>query len=146
MSSKKCIPETIRPLFQIEREESAFIEDVPEITDRKAEAKRVVKRLHAVIEDHQAASELLKVELGGMELQIILAGLRDHARGGDGRLQIEGYDEVQQHCLRRLFDELLEEPSNILYTTSTSQDTMRYDAMDPDFWIECLDNLEQSFN
>ena len=54
-------------------------------------------------------------------------------------------DEIHGYCLNRLFDELVEEPSNILFTTKTGPDTMRYDAMNAAFWIECLDLMEDTF-
>jgi alpha-galactosidase len=46
------------------------------------------------------------------------------------------------HVLTRLFEELVEEPSNILFTTTTGPETTRYDAMDATFWLECLDLME----
>ena len=55
-------------------------------------------------------------------------------------------DEIHGYCLNRLFDELVEEPSNILFTTKTGPDTIRYDAMNASFWIECLDLMEASFS
>ena len=36
------------------------------------------------------------------------------------------------------------EPSNVLFTTRTGPDSIRYDAMEPDFWIECLDLMERT--
>ena len=56
---------------------------------------------------------------------------------------VADYDEIESHCLNRLFEELVEEPSNILYVTPTGPSTTRYDSMDPSFWIECLDLLER---
>ena len=74
---------------------------------------------------------------------IVIAALRDHANGGLGTLKLNDYDEIESHCLNRLFEELVEEPSNILYVTPTSPSTTRYNSMDPSFWIECLDLLER---
>lgn len=137
--------ETIRPLFKIEDEELPAPVDAPEIVNRPQEAKRVVKRVSAIIEDHRQASLALQVELDATQLRIVIAGLRDHAKGGAGNLDLSPYDEIQSHCLNRLFEELIEEPSNILYATKTGKDSIRYDAMESSFWIECLDLLEKSF-
>ena len=54
-------------------------------------------------------------------------------------------DEIHGYCLNRLFDELVEEPSNILFTTKTGPDSIRYDAMNAKFWLECLDLMEAIF-
>lgn len=139
-------PITIRPLFNIEEEEPTPPADAPEIVDRRQEAKRVVKRITSIIDEHQHACLPLKVTLGEVELSIVIEALRDHAKGGSGDLDLSDRDEISSHCLRRLFEELVEEPSNILYTTSTGADTMRYDAMESAFWIECLDLLQKNYN
>ena len=146
--SRKHIPDTIRPLFQVDpfepiEEEPPPLNGKPEIVDRLDEAKRVVKRIEAIIEDHRDACLPLTVELGATEISCVFAALRDHARGGKGELDLASYDEIASHCLNRLFEELVEEPSNVLYTTSTGPDTTRYDAMEPAFWIECLDLVEK---
>jgi len=43
-------------------------------------------------------------------------------------------------------DELVEEPSNIFFTTKTGSETTRYDAMSTAFWIECLDLMEAAYD
>ena len=135
-------PETIRSLFDI-------LPTVPEteqkITDRKGESKRIVKRLAAIVEDHRLSAIPLNIELGAKDISCVLDALREHARGGAGTPVPGGRDEVHSYCLDRLFDELVEEPSNILFTTKTGPDTMRYDAMTADFWLECLDLMEATF-
>lgn len=138
------INKTTRPLFSIDREEPKVPEIEGGIVDRKAEARRVVRRLSNVVVEHHEASLALGVSLGVSEIQIVIAALRDHAQGGMGKPVLDGCDEILSHCLTRLYEELVEEPSNILYATPTSPDTIRYDAMEPSFWIECLDLLEQN--
>ena len=93
-----------------------------EIDDRKGEAKRVVKRLYAIFEEHREAAIPLKIELGFKDLSIVLEGLREHARGGTKITFSDSRDEIHDYCLNRLFDELAEEPSNILYYENRSQD------------------------
>jgi hypothetical protein len=134
----------VRKLFSVVQEEPKADPNQKEMVNRKAEAQRVVKRLEKIIKEHYQASLSLSVELSDENLKIVTNALRDHARGGTGNITLKENDEIRAHCLNRLFEELVEEPSNILYTTSTGADTMRYDAMDLTFWIECLDLLDQS--
>ena len=115
----------------------------PEIENRKAEAKRVIKRIFGIILEHREASLQLDVELNWEELSIVITALRDHAKGRLGTLKLNDYDEIEPHCLNRLFEELVEEPCNIFYVTPTSPSSTRYNSMDPSFWIECLDLLER---
>ena len=135
-------PKTVRPLFEMGSEIPSNPEVEQEIQDRKGEAKRVVKRLTTIFEDHKDAAIPLKIKLSSQDLRLVLKALRDHAKGGSGSPVSGSRDEIHGYCLNRLFDELVEEPSNILYTTRTGPDTMRYDAMNASFWIECLDLME----
>ncbi|MFC5050953.1 hypothetical protein ACFPK9_10035 [Rubritalea spongiae] len=134
----------VRKLFSVEQEEPENNPNQKEMLNRKGEARRVVKRLTTIINEHNQASLSLNVHLAGEKLKIVTNALRDHAKGGTGEIILKGENEILAHCLNRLFEELVEEPSNILYTTSTGADSMRYDAMEPSFWIECLDLLDQS--
>ena len=64
----------------------------------------------------------LKIDLGPKDLSYVLEALRAHAKGGGG-LPVHGSrDEIHAYCLDRLFEELVEEPSNILFTTKTGPD------------------------
>ena len=116
-----------------------------EIEDRKGEAKNIVNRLAAIVEEHRLSAIPLGIEFTSNDLRTVIHALRDHARGGAGIPIAVTRDEIHAHVLHRLFEELVEEPSNILFTTSTSDDTTRYDAMNPSFWIECLDLMEKKF-
>ena len=136
---------TVRPLFEMGSELPQNPEVEQDIQDRKGEAKRVIKRLAAIFAEHKDAALQLKINLGGGDLQLVISALRDHARGGGGSPVPGSRDEIHGYCLNRLFDELVEEPSNILFTTKTGPDTMRYDAMNASFWIECLDLMENTF-
>ncbi len=138
-------PKTVRPLFEMGSEIPSNPELEQEIQDRQGEAKRVVKRLYAIFEDHKEAALPLKIKLGSSDLRLVINALREHARGGEGSPVPGSREEIHGYCLNRLFDELVEEPSNILFTTKTGPDTMRYDAMNPEFWIECLDLMEATF-
>ena len=138
-------PKTVRPLFEMGSEIPSNPEVDQEIQDRKGEAEKVVKRLITIFEDHKDAAIPLKIKLSSQDLRLVLKALRDHAKGGSGSPVSGSRDEIHGYCLNRLFDELVEEPSNILFTTKTGPDTMRYDAMNASFWIECLDLMESTF-
>ena len=59
--------------------ESPPLPDVKqEIGDRVGEAKRVIKRLADIVEDHRKAAVSLNVKLGPDELRSVLKSLRDH--------------------------------------------------------------------
>ena len=135
----------IRSLFEKGSETPPQPDLKQEIKDRKGEAKRVVKRLFAIFEDHKDAALPLKIKLGSADLRLVINALREHAQGGEGSPVPGSREEIHGYCLNRLFDELVEEPSNILFTTKTGPDTMRYDAMNAEFWIECLDLMEATF-
>ena len=135
----------IRSLFEKGSETPPQPDLKQEIKDRKGEAKRVVKRLFAIFEDHKDAALPLKIKLGSADLRLVINALREHARGGEGSPVPGSREEIHGYCLNLLFDELVEEPSNILFTTKTGPDTMRYDAMNAEFWIECLDLMEATF-
>ena len=138
-------PKTVRPLFEMGSEIPSNPEMEQEIQDRKGEAKKVIKRLAAIFEDHKDAALPLKIKLGSQDLRLVIKSLRNHAKGGNGSPVPGSRDEIHGYCLNRLFDELVEEPSNILFTTKTGPDTMRYDAMNASFWFECLDLMESTF-
>tara|TARA_Y100000588_G_scaffold393005_1_gene507131 strand:- start:932 stop:1384 length:453 start_codon:yes stop_codon:yes gene_type:complete len=139
-------PSQVRPLFDKGSELPPTPEIKQEINDRKAEAQRVLKRLASIFEDHRQAAIPLNIELGAQDLSSVLKALREHARGGPGVPVPGSRDEIHGYCLNRLFDELVEEPSNILFTTKTGPGMIRYDAMNATFWIECLDLMEATYN
>ena len=120
-------------------------ESLLDFGDRKEEAKRIVKRLAAIIEDHRLAALRLEIEFNAADISAVFESLREHARGGPGTPVRGARDEIHGYCLDRLFDELVEEPSNVLFTTKTGPDTMRYDSMGATFWIECLDLMEKTY-
>lgn len=138
-------PVEIRSLFEIEEEAPVRIETEQAITDRKAEAERVVKRLSVIVVEHFQAAISLKIDLGAEDLALVLGALRAHAEGKPGTPVPGARDEIHGYCLNRLFEELVEEPSNILFTTRTGPESVRYDAMNAGFWIECLDLMEATY-
>ena len=109
------IPPIIRPLFQLEKLSPVLSGKPQEIEDSKGETKRIVKRLAAIVEDHRLSAASLGIVFTGNDLRSVIHALRDHARGGPGIPMPGTRDEIHAHVLTRLFEELVEEPSNILH-------------------------------
>ncbi len=112
-----------------------------EIEDRKGEAKRIVKRLLAIIADHHSSADCIGVALDQALLLQVVSALEAETRDEDPTPLLQHEDEVRAYLMQALYDELLEEPSNILFTTQVSEDVVRYEAMEGKFWRECLAEL-----
>lgn len=138
------IPPLGRQLNAVEDEPEEAPRPPQAFRERGAEAARVLKRLMVIAGDHARSAKALGIELQPDDLRAVIGALRDHASGGRGLPVPGARDEVHAHVLDRFFEELVEEPSNILFTTPTGPDSIRYDAMDPGFWLECLDLLERT--
>lgn len=94
------------------------------------------------MEDHRQAAVPLNIDLGIEDLSFVIRALREHVQGGAGIPVLGVRDEIYGYCLNRLFDELVEEPRNILFAAKTGPDSVCYGAMSAPFWIECLDLME----
>lgn len=143
--TKPILPPNIPAFFDKNSLKPIISEKDQEIEDRKGEAKRIVKRLAAIVEEHRLSAIPLGIEFNSEDLRSVISALRDHAKGGTGIPIPNTRDEVHAHVLTRLFEELVEEPSNILFTTITGPETTRYDAMNPSFWTECLNLMEKTY-
>jgi len=112
--------------------------------ERKVEAGRIVKRLSALVAEHRQAAVPLRIELSDTDVRAVIAALRDHADGGSGTPVPGARDDIHAHVLNRLFDELVEEPSNILFAKPNADGSKPsgYQAMDVKFWRYCLDAWE----
>ncbi len=118
---------------------------VPEIEDPAREKSRILKRLLVLLGEHERSAHRVGIKLSHTDLKSVIGALRQHALNGTPPT-FPSPDEIHRYVLDTIFAELVEEPSNILYTTKTGEDTMRYDAMKPAFWIECLDLLENTIS
>ncbi len=113
-----------------------------EIEDRKGEAKRIVKRLLAIIADHHSSADHIGMALDQVLLLKVISALEAETHDEDPTPLLHDDDEVLAYLMRALYEELLEEPSNILFTTQVNPDTVRYEAMEVGFWRECLAELK----
>ncbi len=114
-----------------------------EIEDRKGEAKRIVKRLLAIIADHHSSAEHIGVALDQVLLLRVVSALEAETRDEDPAPLLHDENEVLAYLMQALYEELLEEPSNILFTTQVNPETVRYEAMEVGFWRECLAELKR---
>jgi len=114
-----------------------------EIEDRKGEAKRIVKRLLAIIADHHSSADHIGMALDQVLLLKVVSALEAETREEDPSPLLHDDDEVLAYLMRALYEELLEEPSNILFTTQVNPETVRYEAMEVGFWRECLAELKR---
>ena len=121
--------------------ELAPVKPPQEIEDRKSEAKRIVKRLLAIIADHHSSADCIGVALDQPLLLKVVSALEAETRNEDPAPLLCHEDEVRAYLMRALYEELLEEPSNILFTTQVNPDVVRYEAMEVGFWRECLAEL-----
>lgn len=114
------------------------------VGDREVEVERVVKRLHGIVREHRASARRVGSPLGSTDLEMIVEALRIESFGGDPRPLLHHPDPVAAWLRQSLFQDLLEQPSNILFTTRIDEETIRYEAMEASFWRECLRELAKT--
>jgi hypothetical protein len=109
-----------------------------EIEDRKGETRRIVKRLLAIIEEHRVSALRVGFTLDAAALGTVIRALEAETRNEDPLLVLSGNDEIGSYVLTSLYEDLLAEPGNILFTTHIAKDVVRYEAMEAAFWKECV--------
>lgn len=114
-----------------------------EIRDRKTEVVRVVKRLQGLLVPHLESARRLDVVLGADDFRAVLNALDAEADGLSPSPHLLCPDEVRAYLRQSIYEELLGEPSNILYATPVKADVVRYDSMPKTFWKECLSGLRR---
>ena len=114
-----------------------------EIEDRKGETRRIVKRLLAIIEEHRTAALRMNFFFDADALDVVLRALEAETRGEDPSPTLSDSDEIRSYLFASLYEDLLAEPSNILFTTHIAKDVVRYEAMEAAFWKECVAGLRQ---
>lgn len=138
ISGPAFTPGGICPLPELEPEKPP-----KDIADRKGEVRRIVKRLLAIIEEHRTAALRMKFLFHADSLDIVLRALEAETRDEDPTGILSDFDEIRTYLLTSLYEDLLAEPSNILFTTHIAKDVVHYEAMEADFWRECLAGLRQ---
>lgn len=116
---------------------------VQAVEGRDDEVGRVVKRLLAILREYRGSARRVGSPLDGAALREVVQALRIESFGGDHRALLHHPDPVAAWLRASLFQELVEEPSNVLFTTRLDEETVRYEAMETAFWRECLAALEE---
>ncbi len=109
-----------------------------EVENASAEIRRMVKRLRVLLVPHFESASRLGVILGPDDLRAVIDGLLAEADGLSPDSHLHCPEELRSYLRRTMFDELLAEPSNTLYTTQINEEVVRYEAMPADFWKDCL--------
>lgn len=109
------------------------------IEDREAETRRVVHHLSAIVREHRASARRIGSPLDDWALRAVFDALRVESLGGDPRALLQHPDPVAAWLRQALFEDLLEVPSNVFFTTRLDEETVRYEAMEAAFWRECLE-------
>jgi hypothetical protein len=112
-----------------------------DIHDRKGETRRIVKRLLAMIEEHRKAALRMNFVLNAEALDVVLRALEAETCGADPAAILSDPDTIRSYLLTSVYEDLLAEPSNILFTTHVATDVVRYEAMEVAFWGECVAGL-----
>ncbi len=113
------------------------------VSNRGGEVARVVKRLLAIVREHRSSARRVGSPIDPTALGMIVDALRIESYGGDPRPLLHHPDPVAAWLRQSLYQELLVEPSNVLFTIPIDEETIRYEAMEVEFWRECLQELEE---
>jgi hypothetical protein len=114
------------------------------LTNRKGEVARVVKRLLAIVREHRSSARRVGAPIDPTALGMIVNALRIASFGRDPRPLLHHPDPVAAWLRQSLFQDLLEEPGNVLFTTRIDDETIRHEATEVEFWKECLRELAEA--
>jgi len=117
--------------------------DRVQITDQPAEIRRVLKRIRTLFEPHFSSAERMEIALGPDDLLAVIDALLAESEGLSPQPHLECAEELRKYLRSAMFDDLVGEPSNVLYTTQVNEGVVRYDAMPVDFWRKCLIALRE---
>ncbi|HMP73954.1 MAG TPA: hypothetical protein PKE55_11895 [Kiritimatiellia bacterium] len=108
------------------------------IDEQPAEVRRILKRLNTMLDAHRTIAKRMDTTLETGDILAVLDALLAEAAGADPKPLLKCPDQIREYLRCTLYDEWVGEPSNILYTTQVSPETVRYEAMPSDFWTTCL--------
>lgn len=118
------------------------------VENQSAELRRVVKRLRVLLLPHFESASRLGLVLGADDIRSVMNALIADADGLSPEPALACAEALRGYLRRSMFDDLVGEPSNVLYTTQVNADVIRYEAMPAEFWKSCLlafrEGLDQS--
>ena len=105
-----------------------------------AEIARIVRRLEAIVTTHLEGARRIHHPLTLEQVIIIIDALRAEAHG-EHRPVAFSNGEITFYLMDGLYEELLGEPSNIFFSVQLSDGVTRFEPLQRDFWLVCLDAL-----
>ena len=112
----------------------------PPVRSQRPEIARIVRRLEAIITNHLEGARRVQHPLALEQVVTIIDALRAEARG-ETRPVAFSNSEVTFYLMDGLYEELLGEPSNIFYAPPVTEGVTRFEPLQRDFWLACLEAL-----
>ena len=110
--------------------------------EQRAEIERIARRLEAIVINHLEGARRVHHPLTLEQVLAVIAALRAEAEG-ENRPVAFSDGEVAFYLMDGLYEELLGEPSNIFSIKEVAEGVTRFEPLQQDFWLACLDNLRQ---
>ena len=114
----------------------------PSSAERRKEVTRIVHRLEAIVTNHLEGARRCHHPLTLDQIVAVIDALRAEANG-DTRPVPFSNDEVSFYLMDGLYEELLGEPSNIFSVTLVTEGVTRFEPLQRDFWLDCLEALRR---
>ncbi len=110
--------------------------------EQRAEIERIARRLEAIVINHLEGARRVHHPLTLEQVLAVIAALRVEAEG-ENRPVAFSDGEVAFYLMDGLYEELLGEPSNFFSIKEVAEGVTRFEPLQRDFWLACLDNLRQ---
>ena len=110
--------------------------------ERKGEVARIVRRLEAIVINHLEGARRVNHPLTLDQVIAVIDALRAETVG-EARPVAFSDGEVTFYLMDGLYEELLGEPSNIFSVSESAGGGVRFEPLQRDFWLACLEGLRQ---
>ena len=130
-------PEGVAAVIRTEQELEKLIAGESSADTRQINA--VVSKLHVVIADYLDSGKPLKISLSAIEILSAVEAAIQEAVGQPSPWP-DGAD-VRSFFIHGLYDDLIQQPSNIFETKRFPDGTDRYLPISPATWKACLEKL-----
>ena len=109
---------------------------------QRVEIARIVRRLEAIVINHLEGARRIHYPLSLEQVLAIIDALQAEAEGKSRPVAFSN-GEVMFYLMDGLYEELLGEPSNIFLSTPLAEGGIRFEPLQRDFWLVCLEGLRQ---
>ena len=109
-------------------------------SNQAAEIGRIVRRLESIVTNHLEGARRIGHPLTLEQVIAIIDALRAEAEGQQRPVAFSN-GEVAFYLMDGLYEELLAEPSNIFSSTQVAEGVVRFEPLQREFWLECLQAL-----